>query len=133
MEYNEVSMCYAAYHIKNPSKNWQPTDPLFYDVPCGKCGECRTEHQRQFQIRSYFEFLRAIDCGGYTMMQGFTYNERFVPRKYGILCFNPEDIRLFRKRMREYLDSLGFNPETDYKVIFCSEYGGFLHRTQNRI
>lgn len=121
-------MCYRPQNLLNPSLNFhEKFDRMYNHIPCGKCGECRVNLKNSFEARVYFEYLDTEKCGGYTFFQTFTYDQAHVPKKYGILCFDPRDYRLFSENFRTYLKNFGFSGD-DYKVLWVSEYGGEYFR-----
>lgn len=121
-------MCYRPLRLISNKLHFNPkVDKMYMSVPCGCCGECRTNLQNSFEARVYYEYLDTEKKGGYTFFQSFTYNQEFVPKKYGIYCFSPRDYRLFSHNFRHILERNGFS-NSDVKIVWTCEYGGELFR-----
>lgn len=130
-------MCYKPLRIKNNSKDFNTAkDSVYNTVPCGHCGECYTNKQNEWKVRSFYEYLDTKQHGGHTLFVTFTYDEFWVPHfevkgnKYR--CFDKSHIQKFNKRIRHALEDYGYilpnkardnNYTIEYKYIFTSEYG----------
>ena len=110
-------MCVSPIHIK-VKRDGEKSSLLRteYDVPCGKCWQCRLTKQNSYYVRSYFEWLRCQKYGGYSIFSTNTYNNENLPlitaMRGGIPCFRREDITLYIKRVRkrcvDYLKKRGY-------------------------
>ena len=130
-------MCYRTLNIKNSSLHFDPTcDPLRMNVPCGQCGECRTNLQNSFEARVYYEYLLCTSTPvegthtgfGYVFFQTFTYNEWSVPKRHGMYCFDSRHFTLFMKNLRNELKRKFGIPGDAVKVFWTCEYGGDTFR-----
>lgn len=139
-------MCYSPVHIRNKSLKFDiEKDRVFFDVPCGHCGQCKKRKAEDATARIYYEYLRTVNtpvenfyykspngkveikCHGYVYMQCFTYNEEMCPWLHGIRCFRPDDYRSFMLFLRNDLEKLGYG-RSCVKVHWVSEYGGQTYR-----
>lgn len=130
-------MCYHSIRLKNPTKDFDyKKDKVYNTVPCNRCGECLTNKQNEWKVRSFYEYLDTKNKGGHTIFVTFTYNEESVPHyqvgENWYRCFDKSHIQNFNKNIRHSLESYGFvlpnkNRDNDfdleYKYIFTSEYG----------
>lgn len=106
--------------LKNPS--------LFYQIPCGKCSECRRKKANDYMARSYAQYQDTKAAHGFSFFDTLTYNNQCVPQYKGMLCFNWSHIRNFLKRLRINLQRAGFDVKGNLKYYIVSEYGGKTHR-----
>ena len=152
-------MCTNPYYIRNPKckdgrdaelKRLMPydfdLDKYYIAVKCGCCGECIQEKINEHATRAYYEYLDATEyqeklgLKGSCFMNALTYDEEHVPRKYGLMTFSTRDRQLFMKRLRNYLQRLGYEI-TGYryyrgrevkvsflKYYWCCEYGDLYSR-----
>lgn len=119
-------MCYRPLHIRNASNHYDATCmPLFFDVPCGDCEECREQMRSQWFVRSYYHWLYYKTYGGVCYFYTLTYNNEHLPSYNGINCFSRRDVQLFCKRLKERLRKLGV--KLDY-LITC-EFGERFKRS----
>lgn len=81
--------------------------PLYFDVPCGKCEECRNNMRSEWFVRSFYEWQEVQKTHGCGMFYTLTYNNTFLPHYKGIPCFSKRDIQLFIKRLRFALELVG--------------------------
>lgn len=122
-------MCYSPVRIKNPKMEFDTqSDKLFLTVPCGKCGQCRTQKQREFELRAYHEYIETIDSGGFVLFQTFTYDQDHVPNTNGFLHFDSHHYKWFMDKLRKRLRDAGYDVVGKFKVFWTSEYGGITHR-----
>ena len=101
---------------------------LIYTVPCGKCSECRKQKSSEYSLRSYIEYKDTLSKGGFVYFDTLTYNDKYLPKDYGISHFRRADIILFLKELRVYLTRAGFKVKDKIKYFITSEYGGLTHR-----
>lgn len=131
-------MCLNPLTIKSNKSIFNPEcDPLFYQVPCGKCKECLSNKQSEWNVRAYYEYKACIDKGGFVLFVTLTYNEDNLPyvdlydyqNNYldTLPCFNKVDIQHFLHRLRKRL-SRKVNHTVNLKYLITSEYGGTTHR-----
>lgn len=122
-------MCYAPVRIKNPRLEFDTqSDKLFLTVPCGKCGQCRSAKQKEFELRCYHEYIETIQKNGYVLFQTFTYSQDKVPSTNGFLHFDSHHYKWFMEKMRKRLRDAGYDVVGNLKVFWTSEYGGETHR-----
>lgn len=149
-------MCLSPITIKNKRYRFDlhSNPAMFYQVPCGKCAECRKKKANDYLARCYAQYIDTLDAGGWSYFETLTYNNECVPRFKGMLCFNRAHIRNFLKRLRitierYYLKNpdgtpiLDDNGERIYpykdsvkgniKYYVVSEYGGRTHRPHYHI
>lgn len=84
-----------------------------YEVPCGKCADCRIKRTKQWSLRCLMEF-------GYHKKASFitlTYDEKFLPFNCGVPTLVPKHLTDFFKRLRKYFD------DGTVKYFSCGEYG----------
>lgn len=112
-------MCTNKLQILNPIKpeNRSGFDKLRLRVPCNKCKECLEQRQKDWLVRSYYEFQGFT---GSAFLITLTYDEDHLPHQNGQPCFDYNHIKGFFKNIRHYLD--------DFRYLLTCEYGGFLHR-----
>lgn len=67
-------MCKNQLSLYNPSLHYQyAVDPVWVNVPCGKCDECINQAQKDWFIRLYAEFLDVQESNGSCYMFTLTY------------------------------------------------------------
>lgn len=101
---------------------------LIYTVPCGQCEECKKLKSNEYTLRSYFEYKDCISRNGYVYFDTLTYNNKHLPKHYGIYHFRRSDIVSCLKKLRVYLTRAGFVVKDNLKYFITSEYGGKTHR-----
>lgn len=117
-------MCLSPIKIKNPKKDFVlGMDSRYLVVPCGNCPECRMHKQDDWYVRSYFEYKRTLELGGYVQAITLTYNETSLPRctSLKLPCFSRKHIQNFLKLVR---DKVG----KDLRFFMSCEYGDEKHR-----
>lgn len=117
-------MCTNRRRIYNNSKfvNLHHFD-VFREVDCGYCLACQHKLQREYAIRSYFEYRHSIDDGGFTYWDTLTLDADHLSTFEGFPCFDKRMISLFIKRMRTYI-AREYGLLRDVFRFFCvSEYG----------
>lgn len=116
-------MCYRPLKLVHRSNHFnKDSNPLYLNVPCGKCLDCQRMLKDEWFVRVYGEWkLRKGSVLFYTL----TYNEENIPRYKDVKCFSREHLQLFLKRFRKQLWSY-------YKVklryLITSEYGELYRR-----
>ena len=107
---------------KSPYKVYD-ISPRQYQVPCGKCLECRSLVQSDWCIRLSYEINMFYRNGGIGVFLTFTYNDEnlpvFAPLKQP--CFRHDDVLKFLDRINLYMQRT--YGAYMYKYFFCSEYG----------
>lgn len=122
-------MCYAPVRIRNPKLSFDTqSDKLFLTVPCGKCGQCRSAKQKEFELRAYHEYIETINRGGFVLFQTFTFDQDHVPCTNGFLHFDSRIYKWFMAKLRKRLEYDGYDTIGKLKVFWTSEYGGAFHR-----
>lgn len=117
-------MCTSPLTISNKSP-YQVYDlsPKKYQVPCGKCLECRSLVQSDWCTRLAYEINMFYRNGGIGVFLTFTYNDDnlpiFEPLKQP--CFRHDDVLKFLDRINLYMQRT--YGSYMYKYFFCSEYG----------
>lgn len=119
-------MCTSTLHIRPKSLLG-----MSYDVPCGKCLECRSLSQNSWVTRLGYDIKDLYERGGVAVFLTFTYNDTCLPKSAFLTnefipCFRREDILGFLNNLkvlvnRQYGKGM-------YKYFICSEYGKFTKR-----
>lgn len=137
-------MCYSPITIINPCKyvDIRRHDRFLLQVNCGKCAECQQNKSREWNFRTYYEFLRTFEASkdGFVYYDTLTYDEDHLPKMSEIIpelpsipCFRSRDITLFLKRLRINL-SRKFSIDNDaFSYFICSEYGALHGRPHYHI
>ena len=119
-------MCTSTLHIR-------PNSPLgmSYDVPCGKCLECRSLSQNSWVTRLGFDLKDLYDRGGVAVFLTFTYNNESLPKcsflsDELIPCFSRQDVLTFFNKLKVSVNRQ--YGKGKYRYFFCSEYGKFTKR-----
>lgn len=102
-----------------------------YNVPCGKCEECKNRKRRDYELRGIKEYQKQNTMIFITL----TYNEENLPRTklLGIPQFSKDDITKYIKRLRENIynhiakkekrDKTEIRKSEVIKYLVTSEYG----------
>lgn len=122
-------MCLTPITIYNKSKYLNPNQSqICVQVPCGHCAECEKEKQSEYALRAYYEYLEALDLGGFTYFDTFTYSNENLPSTLGISHFSIDHYKKFFKLLRIRLQrKFNFLPH-ELTYLWVSEYGGLKHR-----
>lgn len=73
-------MCYAPVKILNNSRFYKKgIDPLYKEVPCGKCFECKQRLQNDWLVRLYYQMNETNNNGGMTVFFTLTFNDDMIP------------------------------------------------------
>lgn len=119
-------MCKSPVRILNPKLDFTLRDRITLDVPCGKCSDCRQQKEREWFVRSYFQWLDCTKKGGFALYITLTFNDDSVPTYQTesgkvVKCFSKRLIQLYLKRLRKQLDRhcKGFT----VKYLITSELG----------
>lgn len=117
-------MCTSPLTISNKSP-YQVYDlsPKKYQVPCGKCLECRSLVQSDWCTRLAYEINMFYRNGGIGVFLTFTYNDDNLPIFEPLQqpCFRHDDVLKFLDRINLYMQRT--YGSYMYKYFFCSEYG----------
>lgn len=117
-------MCTSPLTIINKSP-YQVYDlsPKKYQVPCGKCLECRSLVQSDWCTRLSYEINMFYRNGGIGVFLTFTYNDDNLPvfAPLNQPCFRHDDVLKFLDRLNLYMQRT-YGPYM-YKYFICSEYG----------
>lgn len=94
-----------------------------YQVPCGKCLECRSLVQSDWCTRLSYEINMFYRNGGIGVFLTFTYNDDNLPvfAPLNQPCFRHDDVLKFMDRLNLYMQRT-YGPYM-YKYFICSEYG----------
>lgn len=80
-------MCLSPLHIKsNIVYNTAGYTPRWFDVPCGKCLECKEVYMQEWQTRLSFHIHSLYKRGGLAVMLTFTYNDESLPWYHDSSC-----------------------------------------------
>ena len=137
-------MCLSPVHIKNNTA--YPASYLqngYYDVPCGRCSECRASNVQDWQTRIIYETYDVYNKNGKCVFLTFTYRNDTLPwftdsefkyLKNGVFytgvsfpCFNHNDVLSFLDRLKDKVFH-HFGARGLYKYFWCSEYGKYTQR-----
>lgn len=107
---------------KSPYKVYD-VSPQKYQVPCGKCLECRSLVQSDWCTRLSYEINMFYRNGGIGVFLTFTYNDDDLPvfAPLNQPCFRHDDVLKFMDRLNLYMQRT-YGPYM-YKYFICSEYG----------
>lgn len=107
---------------KSPYKIYD-ISPNKYQVPCGKCLECRSLVQNDWCTRLSYEINSFYRNGGIGVFLTFTYNDDNLPvfEPLNQPCFRHDDVLKFLDRINLYMQRR-YGPYM-YKYFICSEYG----------
>ena len=119
-------MCTCTLHIRPKSLLG-----MSYDVPCGKCLECRSLSQNSWVTRLGFDLKELYDNGGVAVFLTFTYNDSCLPKctflsEDDVPCFRRDDVLRFFNKLKVFVNRQ--YGKGMYKYFFCSEYGKFTKR-----
>ena len=124
-------MCTSPLRIRNNSVYYIGINqPSHYDVPCGRCDECRSLGMSDWQTRLSYEIDALYKRNGVAVFLTFTYNDLNLPKFDfdGVVssCFD-------RKGVLRFLNNLKVNAYkkfgvSSYKYFFVSEYGKHTKR-----
>lgn len=124
-------MCTSPIKIKNHSVyNVGYNQPSFYDVPCGKCLECRNLGMSEWQTRLSYEIDSLYKRKGVAIFLTFTYNDDNLPYiQLGDVmqsCFDRKSVLKFLNQLKVRIYRL--YGKRSYKYFFTSEYGSHTKR-----
>lgn len=121
-------MCLSPLKIANKSTYYRPDVsalPSFYEVPCGKCDECRNFYMSEWRTRISYEIDSLYKRGGKAIFLTFTYNDSCLPHLTSngitIPCFSGNDVKRFLNKIKVYANRT--YGKYSYKYFFTSEYG----------
>lgn len=132
-------MCYNPITIVNPCKyvSVKYRDRFLLQVPCGKCAECQRAKSREWNFRTYYEFIRTFeeDEANFVYFDTLTYSDEHLPFMDEIVselphlpCFRTTDITKFLKRLRINLKRKFCIDRDAFSYFICSEYGSLRGR-----
>lgn len=111
---DDIDSCY----IVSPTSG--ETYPLYIEVRCGKCENCRQSKISSFVQRCELESMM-YDCQ--PLFLTLTYNNENKPKNGSLVL---RDVQLFFKRFRINLERKGYNERIRYVCV--GEYGSNTHR-----
>lgn len=117
-------MCTSPLTISNKSPyKVYDISPQKYQVPCGKCLECRSLVQNDWCVRLSYEINMFYRNGGIGVFLTFTYNDDNLPvfAPLNQPCFRHDDVLKFLDRINLYMQRTYGSYK--YKYFICSEYG----------
>lgn len=144
-------MCLKPRIIRNPTRHISRLggQPLFIEVPCMQCAECKKNARLQWHFRSYHMCDATLNRKGYVLYDTLTYSEEYVPHLsdfYDIkgknikdfTCFNSDHWRNFLKNLRRQIEYHHKKICTDIEIKYflTSEYGTderYTHRPHYHI
>lgn len=85
----------------------------FNGFGCGQCLPCRINMRRVWTSRIMFESAAHADTGFFTL----TYDDDHVPRHGDTFTLDPDHLKNFWKKLRNYL------PPRSFRYYACGEYG----------
>ena len=109
--------------------------PMFGDVPCGVCAECRNVKRSEWTFRLRVELESLVKRGWNVEFCTLTYNEDNVPRvplyfakdknvKSTPMCFSRDHVKTFIKGLRNWLyRELKVCKDDKLRFMVCCEYG----------
>jgi len=109
--------CLHPFRVRKRCYDWK--EPVFMDVPCGKCMACLARKRREWMFRCKQELRVCTSCYFVTL----TYDEEHVPRDgfhQRILC--KPDVQKFFKRLRKHV------PDCNVRYFLCGEYSPEIYR-----
>lgn len=95
-----------------------------FDLPCGRCYECKKSRASSWAFRMLQEFKSKETTSAYFVT--LTYENAPIT-KNGLMTLKKRDIQLWLKRLRKA------NPETTIKYYAVGEYGGKTQRPHYHI
>lgn len=139
-------MCINPIKIKNKSFVITSNEPLFYEVPCGKCYQCQLTEKNSWAFRSHIEMQQCLSNGGFVYFDTLTYAPAYlpslklyfedIPNYLDFPCFSRRDLQLFFKRLRKNISSRYGLKKDVFKYFVSSEYGTderYTHRPHYHI
>lgn len=79
-------------------------------VPCGRCNGCKLERSREWAVRCVHEASMWKDNCFVTL----TYNDRNLPKIFGVPTLRPRDFVLFMKKLRKVKPGVRFLQAGEY-------------------
>ena len=116
-----------------------------YEVPCGRCWQCRLSKQNSYLVRAYFEFVRTQKFGGCSLFLTLTFDDEHLPRINNVIpCFDRSVVTKYFKRVRkrcvDYLRKKGYKSSDASKIVsgnikylLTSELGDHTHRPHHHV
>lgn len=140
-------MCLRPKKIRNPTQyiSINGGQPLYIEVPCGNCAECKKNKRLEWHFRAYHQCLDTINKGGYVYFDTLTYSDEFIPKISHYVdidntniddftCFCVSHWRNFLKNLRRQLAY--HHTGVSFKYFLTSEYGTddrYTHRPHYHI
>ena len=126
-------MCLSPLIIRNKSPYYYPSVsalPSHYEVPCGKCDECRNFYMSEWRTRISYEIDSLYKRGGKAIFLTFTYNDAHLPslscNGVTIPAFSHSDVKTFLNKIKVWSNRT--YGKKAYKYFFTSEYGSTTKR-----
>lgn len=117
-------MCRQPIYINNRSVHFMAgRNRAGYEVPCGKCDQCRDNRRYNFMTRLSFAFVECLKMLGHVLFLTFTYNNAHLPhvtyKGQTCACFSRKDTLQLIRALRRYYGKKGLS----FKYFLVSEYG----------
>ena len=126
-------MCLSPLIIRNKSPYYFPSVsalPSHFEVPCGKCDECRNFYMSEWRTRISYEIDSLYKRGGKAIFLTFTYNDAHLPsltcNNVTIPAFSHTDVKTFLNKVKVWSNRT--YGKKSYKYFFTSEYGSTTKR-----
>lgn len=98
-----------------------------YQVPCGRCLNCRIKKQSNLEFLMNKELLEVYNQGLGASFITLTYTDDTLPHNdKGYVTLRKKDLQDFHKRMRSCIKEAGL--DVKYKHLSAGEYGDSLNR-----
>lgn len=122
-------MCRRPLKINNPSVHYiAGIHKASYEVPCGKCDQCRDSRRYNYMTRLSFAFAEVMKILGHVLFLTFTYNDAHLPMVHykgrSCPCFSSDDTLQLIRALRRYYEKKGLK----FKYFLVSEYGKHTRR-----
>ena len=117
-------MCRQPKYINNRSVHFiAGRNRAVYQVPCGKCDQCRDNRRYNYMTRLSFAFVECLKMLGHVLFLTFTYNNSHLPhvtyQGQSCACFSRKDTLQLLRALRRYYGKKGLS----FKYFLVSEYG----------
>lgn len=122
-------MCRKPLTINNRSVHYiAGIHKASYEVPCGKCDQCRDSRRYNYMTRLSFAFAETLKLLGHVLFLTFTYNDAHLPMVHykgrSCPCFSTADTLQLIRALRRYYEKKGLK----FKYFLVSEYGKTTRR-----
>ena len=125
--------CLKPIKLRNPTLRIAKCGgtPLYIEVPCGKCAECKKTKRMEWNFRTYHQVTDCVFHGGYVYFDTLTYADEHLPHLSDFLNIKGKNIDDFScfccEHWRKFLKLLRIRLHRAYgailKYFITSEYG----------